>query len=160
MNLAMQTNTPFIELFKHGVKTGAYEDCIKSIRESLEQRGIKTDVFTTRLPTPLMCVWSEGQRRRLLKRARGYEAALVMGCSSAVTTAKEVLKGTDCRSSPTFCRFLGKGDWFDLFAAHSGSGAKVAPEQLVLAPAVLRPDPTAPVEDRTLAPDRGRRAAR
>ncbi len=100
MNLAMQTNTPFIELFKHGIKTEAYENYIKSIRESLEQRGIRTDVFTTRLPTPLMCVWTDGQRNRLLRSAKGYEAALVMGCSSAVHTAEDALKDTNCQVVP------------------------------------------------------------
>jgi hypothetical protein len=96
MNLAMQTETPFIELYKHGIKTPAYEEYIQSIRDSLEERGIRTDVFTTRLPTPLMCVWTEGQRKRLLKHAEGFDAALVMGCSSAVRTAEDALKEVDC----------------------------------------------------------------
>lgn len=32
----------------------------------------------------------------MLKRARGYEAALVMGCESARLTVEDTLKGTDC----------------------------------------------------------------
>ena len=77
MNLAMQTETPFIELFKHGIETPAYEDYLNSVRKSLEEQGIRTDVFTSRLPTPLMCVWSDGQRTRLQKRAEGFERAMV-----------------------------------------------------------------------------------
>ena len=100
MNLAMQTGTPFIELFEHGVKTPAYEEYIQSIRDSLEERGIRTGVFATRLPSPLMCVWSEGQREQLLKQAEGFDAALVMGCSSAVKTAEDVLKEVNCPCFP------------------------------------------------------------
>lgn len=97
MNLAMQRGSPLIQFFRHGFNTPAYEDYLKSIRNSLEQRGIRTEVFTSRLPTPLMCVWTDGQRNRLLRRAKGFEAAMVMGCSSAVRTAEDVLQDTDCK---------------------------------------------------------------
>lgn len=100
MNLAMQTETPFIELFKHGLKTPAYEEYLQSVRDSLEQQGIRTDVFTTRVPSPLMCVWSDGQRDKLRKRAEGFEAAMVMGCSSAVKTAEAALEGAEIKVFP------------------------------------------------------------
>lgn len=106
MNLAMQTDTPLIDLFDHGVKTPAYEDYIKSIRDSLEKRGIRTDVFATRLPSPLMCVWTEGQRKRFLDHAKGFDAVLVMGCSSAARTAEDALKDADC---PVFLGMRMKG---------------------------------------------------
>ena len=96
-SMAILEKKPFIEFFKHGYKTPALEDRIASIREALEQRGIRTDAFTMRLPHPLMCLWTAGQRRRLLKRARGFEAVLVLGCYSAAHTAKVTLKDTDCR---------------------------------------------------------------
>lgn len=97
MSLAIQKEKPFIEFFKHGLKTEAFEDYIKSIREPLEQRGIQTGVFTTRLPSPLMCLWTKGQRRRLLKYAKDYEAVLVLGCHSATYTVQDALKDTDCK---------------------------------------------------------------
>ena len=70
---------------------------MKSIRESLEQRGVRTGVYTTRLPSPLMCLWTEGQRNRLLKCAKDYEAVLVLGCISATNTVKDALKAIDCQ---------------------------------------------------------------
>jgi hypothetical protein len=73
VSLATQTKSPFIELFKRGLKTGAFEDYIKAIREPLEQRGVRT------------------------KRARDYEAVLVLGCDSATYTAKDALEKTDCQ---------------------------------------------------------------
>ena len=106
MNLAMRTDTPLIDLLEHGIKTPAYEEYIKSVRDTLEERGIRTDVFTTRLPTPLMCVWTEKQRKRLLKHAKGFDAALVMGCSSAARTAEDALRDADC---PVFSGMRMKG---------------------------------------------------
>jgi len=96
MCLAMQTNSPFIELFKRGIKTAAFEDYIQSIREPLEQRGVRTDAYSMHAPTPMMCIWTESQRQRLRKRARDYEAVVVLGCDSGTVTAVDALKDTDC----------------------------------------------------------------
>jgi hypothetical protein len=97
ISLAMQTDSPWIELLKSGLKTGALENHIEDIRDSLEQRGIRTDVFTLRLPLPTMCLWTKGQRSRLLKRAKAYEAVIVLGCDSATFTARQTLRRAGCR---------------------------------------------------------------
>lgn len=96
-SLAMQTGSPWIEIFKNGLKTGALEDHIRDIRDPLERRGVRTSVFTMRLPLPMMCLWTQGQRKRLLKRAKDYEAVVVLGCDSATFTAQQTLKSTGCR---------------------------------------------------------------
>ncbi|MBT8441981.1 MAG: hypothetical protein KJO76_06325 [Gammaproteobacteria bacterium] len=96
VSLASDMDSPFIEFFKHGIKTPAYENYLARIRESLGQRGIKTDVFTSYLPCAATCLWTSGQRKRLLRRAEDCDAALVMGCESARYTVEETLKGTDC----------------------------------------------------------------
>ena len=95
-SLASDNDTPFMEFFKHGVKTPAYEKYLDELRESLEGEGIRTDVFTSYLPCPTTCMWTGGQRNRLLKRAKKYDAALVMGCTSAQCTVEETLRNTDC----------------------------------------------------------------
>ena len=95
-SVATEKNAPLIEFFKSGIKTAAYEDHIQSVRESLEQRGVRTGVFTAYAPCPAMCMWTKGQRNRLLKRARNYEVALVMGCESARYTAEQALSSIDC----------------------------------------------------------------
>lgn len=97
ISLAMQQNSPWIELFKSGLKTGALEEYINGIRDSLEQHGVRTGVFTMRLPLPTMCLWTQGQRNRLLERAKDYEAVVVLGCDSATYTAQQALKNADCR---------------------------------------------------------------
>ena len=91
------SDSPWIELLKSGLKTGALEKHIEDIRSSLEQRGVRSDVFTMRLPLPTMCLWTKGQRNRLLKRAKDYEAVLVLGCDSARYTAQQTLRSTGCR---------------------------------------------------------------
>jgi len=95
MCLAMQKKAPFIEFFKHGIKTEAFEDYIKSIRDSLTERGVETGVFSIHTPTPMMCLWTERQRKRFLKRAREYEATLILACDSGTVSAKDALKETD-----------------------------------------------------------------
>lgn len=97
MCVSIQQKRPFLEPLKHGVKTGAFEDYITSIRAALEERGTRTGAFTMRLPVPMMCLWTGRQRTRLLKRARGYEAVLVLGCDSATYTAVDALKDTGCQ---------------------------------------------------------------
>lgn len=96
VSLATNRNSPFKEFFKHGIKTGAYEDHLNEVRDSLEQRGTKTGLFTSYMPCAAMCLWTTGQRNRLLKRAQNYDAALVMGCESARYTVEEALKDTAC----------------------------------------------------------------
>ena len=97
MCLAIHQNSPFIEFFKRGIKTGAFEDYIQSIRKPLEQRGVRTGAYATHMPTPMMCLWTKGQRRRLLNRARDYEAVLVLGCDSATYSVQDALENTACQ---------------------------------------------------------------
>jgi hypothetical protein len=97
MSVAMQQNSPFIEFFKRGLKTKAFEDYIQSIREPLEKRGVRTGTYAIHTPTPMMCIWTKWQRNRLRRRANHYEAVLVLGCDSAAYTAQEVLKNTGCQ---------------------------------------------------------------
>ena len=96
VSLATDKGSPFMEFFKSGIKTPAFEDHIRGIRDSLEQRGVRSGVFTSYIPCAATCLWTKGPRNRLLKRAKDYEAALVLGCESARYTVEETLKNTDC----------------------------------------------------------------
>lgn len=96
VSLATDRELPLMEFFRHGIKTPAYEQYLGEIRMRLEQAGIKTGVFTSYLPCAAACLWSTGQRNRLLKRAKEFDAALVMGCESAHYTVAQTLRDTDC----------------------------------------------------------------
>lgn len=97
ISLAMQKGSPFIELFKHGLNTEAFEDYIRSIRAPLEQKGVRTGVYRTYVPCPTMCLWTKGQRERFRSRAQGYDAVVVLGCDTAKYTVCQALRDTDCR---------------------------------------------------------------
>ena len=96
-SMAIAQNKPLFDFFKYGLKTEALEHHIKSIQTELERRRVRTDAFTMRIPHPLMCLWTARQRDRLLKRASGFKAVLVLGCHSAAMTAKDALTGADCK---------------------------------------------------------------
>ena len=48
-------------------------------------------------PCPMMCMWTVGQHRRLRRRARGFDAVVVLGCESAKVTAERALEATGCQ---------------------------------------------------------------
>lgn len=96
ISLAMQKKQPLIDVFKHGLKMKVFDDYVASIREPLEKRGVRTGVYAKIAPLPFICLWTEGQRKRLLAHAKDYEAVLVLGCNSAQSTVEDVLKDTDC----------------------------------------------------------------
>jgi len=100
VSLAIQKGSSLIDVLKRGLKTGAFEDHIRQIRGSLKQRGVRTDVYSIYLPVPTMCLWTRGQRRRLLQRAKDFGAVVVLGCDSAAYTVQQALKDTDCQIIP------------------------------------------------------------
>jgi hypothetical protein len=94
VSLALQEDARLIEFFRHGIRTEAFEDYVRTLRAGLEQAGKRTGVFRIHTPLPMVCLWTEGQRRRLRRRARGYDAVLVLGCDSATRTVKDSLADT------------------------------------------------------------------
>ena len=95
-SLASDCEAPFIEFFKHGIRTPAYEKHLDGIREQLDDEGIRTGTFTSYLPCAAACLWTQGQRKRLRNKARNYDAAIVMGCESARQTVEDALENVDC----------------------------------------------------------------
>jgi hypothetical protein len=45
----------------------------------------------------MMCLWTARQRKRLRKRAKDYEAVLILACDSGTESAKDALKDTGCK---------------------------------------------------------------
>ncbi len=97
VSLALRDGSPLLRPFKDGIKTRAFEDHIHRLRSELEQQGIRTGTYTMYAPCPMMCMPTAGQRSRLRKRARGYDAVVVLGCESAKVTAQRALEGTGRR---------------------------------------------------------------
>jgi hypothetical protein len=100
-SLAMREGKPYIELFRRFLNTESCEQLINNLQSRLKKEGLKTNVFKGSLfPMPLnfiTCFWNSGQREKLLKHARQYEAIIVMGCEAAYESVCDILKSTDCQ---------------------------------------------------------------
>jgi hypothetical protein len=95
--MAIKSNEPYIEFPRRLLKTASYERLIATLKESLEKRGIKTVVFKSNLLHQfVLCMWTSRRRKKLLERAKKYEAVLVLGCEAAVETVRSCVKSTTC----------------------------------------------------------------
>ena len=97
-SLAVTEKKPYIELFRRFLRTGAYESHITTLKRRLEDRGIKTVVFDSKLPHQFTaCMWTSARRRALARRAAEFEAVVVLGCDAMVEAVSESLGSTECR---------------------------------------------------------------
>lgn len=86
-SLAVRNNEPYFSLFRDHLQTAAYERYIDTMKSDLEKRGVKTDVFRSRLPHQfVVCMWTSRRRKKLMKQAKNYDALVVLGCEAAVQT--------------------------------------------------------------------------
>lgn len=100
-NLAMREDAPYIDLFRHFLRTPAYESYIRMLVSRLEQEGVQTGVFDSRLPQHFfMCMWGARRKQALRAAVTGRDAAIVLGCDAAVETARDALKDADCPVIP------------------------------------------------------------
>ncbi len=97
-SMAVSKNAPYIELFRGMLKTAAYEELIKKIKSDFEEKGVRTDIFQSRLLHQfVLCCWTEQRRNRFSGLADQYETLLVMGCEAAVRTIQDSVKSTSCK---------------------------------------------------------------
>lgn len=96
-SFSLREQKPFIEFFRRLLKNEAYDQHISQLRTRMEKEGLKIDVFQGGLFNFMVCMWTSGQQEKCLKRASGYEAAVVMGCEGAYQTVCEIVKPTNCR---------------------------------------------------------------
>jgi hypothetical protein len=86
-SLALRSNEPYFEFFRHLLQTAAYERYIETMRCELGKRGVMTDVFRSRLPHQfVVCMWTRRRRKQLMRCAKKYDALVVLGCEAAVRT--------------------------------------------------------------------------
>ena len=98
VTVAAREKKPFIQLFKHFLKSAPYEKYIKALQSRLKEHGVKTEVFKS-IPYHhwFMCMWTSGKRKKLRKRVEDYDAAIVLGCDSANETVRDAVKSTGCK---------------------------------------------------------------
>ena len=69
-SLAVRESKPYLEPFRHLLRTESFESFIQSLSRRLRDRGIRTAVFDSKLPHQFVaCMWSTGRRQHLAKRA-------------------------------------------------------------------------------------------
>ncbi len=97
-SMAVSKNEPYIQLFRGLLKTAAYEELIKTMKSDLVKKGVRTDVFKSRLLHQfVLCSWTEKRRDKLSELAEKYDALLVLGCEATVKTIQDALKSTSCK---------------------------------------------------------------
>ena len=96
-SLAIRHDKPYIEFFSRLLQTEPYEELIENIQSRLKKEGLNTAVFNGNLLNYLICMWTSGGRKKLIKHASRFEAVVVMGCESAYESVQDILKSTDCR---------------------------------------------------------------
>jgi hypothetical protein len=97
-SMAVSKNEPYIELFRGALKTAAYEEFIETIKSDLKKKGVRTNVFKSRLLHQfVLCSWTEKRREEFSEIADKYEALLVLGCEAAVRTINDSVKSTSCK---------------------------------------------------------------
>jgi hypothetical protein len=86
-SLALRNNEPYFEFFRHLLQTDAYERYIETIKSELRKKGVKADVFRSRVPHQfVICMWTHRRRMQLMRHAKKYDAVVVLGCEAAVQT--------------------------------------------------------------------------
>lgn len=97
-SLAVTKDEPYFEFFRKFLKTDAYEKYIATVKSKLERKGVKTDIFKSKLLHQfVICMWTSRRRRKLLKRASKYEALIVLGCEAAVQTVSDAVAAAPCK---------------------------------------------------------------
>jgi len=95
---AVREKKPYIELFRRFLATGAYESFIQVLKRRLEDEGIRTSVFRSRLPHHFVaCMWTSRRRRKLARRAAAFDGVVVVGCEATVETVRDAIGPADCR---------------------------------------------------------------
>jgi len=98
ITVAVNEKKPFIRLFRHFLKSAPFEKHIRELQSRLSAEGVETEVFNSRLPHHwFLCMWSSGQRKKLERRARRHDAAIVLGCDTANETVRDAVRSTGCK---------------------------------------------------------------
>jgi len=91
-SLAISKNEHYFRFLHHLLQTAAYKRYIATMKAKLIKRGVQADVFKSRLLHQfVVCMWTSWRRTKLRKRAKMYDALVVLGCEAAVQTILDSL---------------------------------------------------------------------
>lgn len=98
ITVSIREEKPFIQLFRHFLKSASFEKYISRMQCRLEEQGVRTEVFKS-APSHewFMCMWTSGKRKRLQKASERCDAVIVLGCDSATETARDASQQNGCK---------------------------------------------------------------
>jgi len=98
VTVAAREKKPFLQLFRSLFESAPFERYINALRSRLAEKGVRTEVFKSRLYHHwFMCMWTANRREKLRDRAGRYDAVIVLGCNSATETVREAAQAAGCR---------------------------------------------------------------
>ena len=98
VSVAVREKKPFMNFFRSFVKSAPFEQYIGTLQSRLREKGVRTKVFRSNFYYQwFLCMWPSGQRKKLWKYAKKYEAVIVLGCESAAETVHDSVKSTGCK---------------------------------------------------------------
>ncbi len=96
--VAVREKEPFMKLFRSLFKSAPFERYIRDLQSQLAGKGVRTEVFKSRIYHHwFMCMWTANRREKLRKRAAQYDAMIVLGCDSATETVREAAQEAGCK---------------------------------------------------------------
>ena len=100
-SVAEREGKPFLQFFRHFLKSAPFDQHINSLQSRLKAEGVDAQQFKCNIPHQwFMCMCTSGRRRKLEKLAEKHDAAIVLGCDSAVETVRKAARSTDCKVVP------------------------------------------------------------
>jgi len=98
ITVAVREKRPFMQFFRSLLKSAPFEQHIEALRSQLKSMGVRSKVFRSPFYHQwFLCMWTSGQRKKLKKHAKQYDAVIVLGCDSATVTVRDAVESTDTR---------------------------------------------------------------
>jgi hypothetical protein len=92
VTVATRQNRPFMRFLRSPVKSAPFEEYLKAMQSRLSEKGVTTKVFRSSLYHQwFMCMWTARRRKKLERKAKDYDAVIVLGCDSATETVRAVV---------------------------------------------------------------------
>lgn len=99
-SMAARHGLTYLEPLRRGLTTECFEPLVSDMRTRLEGRGCRTSGLHGHLRNFVVCMWSEGQKRKLRRIAAEHDAVVVMGCRGAVESVARIVGSLPCRVYP------------------------------------------------------------
>ena len=89
VTVATRQNRPFMRFFRSPLKSAPFEEYLEAMQSRLAEVRISTKVFKSNIYHQwFMCMWTARRRKKLERKAKDYDAVIVLGCDSATETVR------------------------------------------------------------------------